>query len=300
MSMCLEVMEIDEIVMVDVAKENREAGYNPAPDGTLMVITEWSESIYGRTQNFGHGPGVFESRTAAWVRPVGQEVAYAKPILISSFHLSPYLKDQYEERRNAVFASGKNMLNFREPVRLRDLPETKFWEWDIVECPGFEEGTQFRIEGIEWYWKEEGQEFTYRLTPHPDGGYTTYASESQLVMVERGKVWRHFHGEPNTFADLQDECRFAKALGEYDEVRNPANNLYKWTLAEILEAIRQDIVDGFSLDTVPFSGSTTHTTHRFRNRDLGKRVQAATLEGFANSDPVVVENKLRENESSMI
>jgi len=61
--------------------------------------------------------------------------------------------------------------------------------------------------------------------------------------------------------------------------------LYTWTLKEMLIAIRDGKVDGFTADRGIFGMSTDihHWAYRFNDRELGERVRQATLEGFRDN-----------------
>ena len=56
-----ELMRIGDRVTVQIAKENREWGYNPCPDGAKAKVLGFSEIAYTRILNFGHKPGIYEN-----------------------------------------------------------------------------------------------------------------------------------------------------------------------------------------------------------------------------------------------
>lgn len=61
-------LHIGDIVAIEVAKENREWGYNPAPDGTLATIVGFDRITYTEEQAKACGvkPGIHYNR--CWAR----------------------------------------------------------------------------------------------------------------------------------------------------------------------------------------------------------------------------------------
>ena len=56
--------------------------------------------------------------------------------------------------------------------------------------------------------------------------------------------------------------------------------LYSWTKEEVLEAIKNGTVHGFSVSSGFFGSGQIFNAQRFKDEELGKRVAKATLEGF--------------------
>lgn len=92
-------------------------------------------------------------------------------------------------------------------------------------------------------------------------------------------MWKHYHREALSFSSLKEEANFFKAIGEYEEVRNPKNDLYCWNKDEVLDAIKSGAVHGFSLSSF-FGSEPRINAHRFKDEALGRRVAEATLNGF--------------------
>jgi hypothetical protein len=123
----------------------------------------------------------------------------------------------------------------------------------------------------------------YTIEPARGNGGTTWVNESDMTLIRRGNVWKHFNGEKLVFADLREEADFFSLLGHTEEVRNPACNLYKWEKDEVLKAVRDGIVDGFTMGGGIFGqGFARINAVRFRDRELGERVRQETIRGFAD------------------
>lgn len=288
-----ELARIGDEVTVTIEKENRDWGYNPCPDGTRATILGFSEIHYGRIHNFGFKPGVYVNRAWAKVRlPDGKE--YSE--WLGRLELTN--KDEYEHRLTAFRKLQREQPDWHNKEFLRELPETPFWEGDFVrvsgrsaitsvhsEMPPDHDPDIFQIVGIDYHYLAErtqaGTKYpAYRISDKLTAGWQTYANEDDMVLVERGPIWRFFHNEPVTFSNIEEEAQFFESLGHTEEVRNPANGLYTWTKEEVLDAIQSGVAHGFSMYTIPFSGKPSIRAKRFKNEDLGQRVAQATLEGF--------------------
>jgi hypothetical protein len=283
-----EILKVGDTVVINIPDENWEWGFRPVSkqSGTEADVVGFGEIPYTRVQNFGHEPGIYVNHSWVDVKVPGK-----KQFCISSCHID--LKDKAEEKqREKAYHKAGGYKNSH--VRLRDLPETKFWEGDVVKLaddmrdvwPGVE---TFRIFSINY--GDFGQMRNDGVTPMPEyniepnvkgrGGYVA-VNESQLTLVERGNVWKHYHKEPLWFAGIEEEAGFFAMLGHTEEVRNPKSKLYNWTKDEVLAAIRDGIADSFSVDRGIFGTSKElhHRAVRFKDRDLGERVAQATLAGF--------------------
>jgi hypothetical protein len=185
------------------------------------------------------------------------------------------------EYENRVFKSG--------------LPTTKGWEGDFVTVTRKDRFgdtyTDFGIiEGIEYYTMHreattEGR-YRYRIVDEnkePIGG-SSYTCDAEMEIIERGNVYKYFNGEQVQFADLHEEAAFYMRLGKAKSIRNPANGLYSWTLKEAIAAIRAGTADSLRMENIPFSSKSKHDLQVFEDRDLGKRLQEATLKGFEGVD----------------
>ncbi len=289
-----QLMRVGDGVEITIPQESREWGYNPCPDGTQATILGFSEIHYGRLGNFGFKPGVYVNRAWVTVRlPNGQEY--------SEFSDRLELTDKDEHaRRLAAFRKLQQEQpdNWYSKEFLRDLPETPFWEGDFVrvrghagvmsvysEMPPDRDPEVFQIIGIDYHYLTERTQIgtmypAYKISSKLGAGWHTSASEVDMVLVERGPVWKFYHDERLEFGDLKEEAQFFESLGHTEEVRNPANNLYSWTKDEVLEAIKSGLVHGFSVSSGFFGGEPSISARRFKNEDLGRRVARATLEGF--------------------
>jgi len=263
---------IGDTVQALVPKESREWGYNPIPDGTIGTVVKFGEIDYPRISNYGKKPGFYENKSWAYV--------------------------DFGEKFGVIHLGTFNLINLNpnftrsEELFLRDLPDLPFWEGDIVSAPGdrFDRNQTIcridyanidrkRNDGSPWPFYEHADDI------YGHGGVCS-SEESWITLVERGPVWKHYHNEKIEFSSLQEEANFYDLLGFSTDIRNPKSALFVWTLEEALEALKNGIGhtikvgDGFGFlfgDTV----SRRISVYKFNDEELGKRVAAATLEGFA-------------------
>jgi hypothetical protein len=276
-------------VVCKMDRESRSWGHKGPPNGTLGTFKGATRflrerSRYGNDRYF-YEPGIYEANGVAmidwddgssdvsgWAHELADKAEYKRRL------------DAYHAIKDKPFGYGENV------IKVGELPETKFYELDIVRIlNGFEDMTDrgygARIAAVEWGWKKEDGLSVYRVEwIDKNGEYAraghTYMNDSQLELVERGNVWKEFHGEPLIFKDLREEIAFAQGMGRYKEVRNPASNLFSWTGREAIEAVRDGIADGFSLAGAFLGVPPRPSLHKFEDRDLGERVRQATIAGF--------------------
>jgi hypothetical protein len=253
---------IGTVVVAKIGKENREWGYNPVPDGTRGVIQGFGEIPYGRTNNFGHKPGIYTNKSWCDVLFEGKD----ETINISLFHL----RDENGGYLNEGFFRDEN----EEPIRA--LPDTPFWEEDIVRY----DGEECIVVSVDYRYDDARYNLSDKI---PAGWGHSMVHPDLITLLRRGNVWKYYHDEPITFESLEDEANFFKRIGHTIEVRNPANNLYAWTLNEVLDAIEAGIADGFAVSHGIFGvGGLNHVAFKFVGHDdLAARTRTKTLAEFA-------------------
>lgn len=262
-----ESVKVGDKVTLKVDSEARDWGYNPGPDGIEVEVIGWSEIDHARLQSYGREPGIYENHSWPIVRfPDGQEKS------IGSWNL----------KTDKVFWED-------EKKKIRDLPETQFYEWDEVKVIGSRGFYNDRIiTGIDYGWMKQkrmdGSPMPYyRVSPDKSAGSYCSYHDSELELVSRGLVWKYFHNEAYSFANEMEEFDFFYRLGHIDEVRNPRNQLYSWTKDELVESVRDGICDCMSLGNGMFGNGIRVTAIRYRDRELGERVRARFLREFAGS-----------------
>lgn len=263
-----EFLQIGDKVSITIEKDSRDWGYNPCPDGTIAEVVGFEEIHYGRTKNFGHEPGVYENRS--WIKlvmPNGKTRSewIGRLTLVNTADLEQRKKDGWRQKN--------------DHIRLRDLPETKFWEGDVISCEDlhFEDfgGDSKRafIFNINYSYMESknvhGDPWPfYDISPDMKGGLTTSRPENAITLTERGNVWKYYHNEPLEFPDLREEADFYYCLGFAKEVRNPRTGNYSWNgYQELRDAVKSGLGDAVF-------GKYLYKFNEKCPADLGRRVAA--------------------------
>jgi hypothetical protein len=275
-----ELLQIGDEVVFKVDPERRAwtDTYKDVPDGTKGIVCGFYDAVVykSRVPVLVHQPGVYHHKGAVSV------LLRDGRIVPGDWSVEMVDKDQ-EKRRDAALRGADGMLR-TEQVRLGDLPETKFWEQDKVRVRFPHDGNEHEmvISCIDYYHmlkrREDGSPWPFYDVRYAEGG-TTSVEESWVELIERGNVWKYHNNQPLSFADLKEEGSFFQLVGQTEEMRNPANGYYSWTKDEVLEAIRNGTVHGFSVSS-GFFGSGRINAQRFKDEALGKRIAKATLEGF--------------------
>ncbi len=290
-------------VVVKMDPEARAWGRKGPPDGTQGTIIGKTrvtryEGRFGNSRHF-YEPGVYERDgsfivlfdSAEDITGLSLDDVIGKNTLTGLDYDIQFVDSAIAAQRLAEYHAFSDdyitrQRHFENIVRIGDLPDTAFWEGDIVLVTreGFSDYPELhtQIEHVEWYW--EGRPYQIQWIDAKTGKYAgrghTYANEADLCLIERGNVWREAHGEPLIFRNIIEEAAYANGTGRTEEVRNPATELYAWTKDEALVAIKHGIADGFSLSTGFFGSGPSIHVNRFTDRNLGERVRAETLNGF--------------------
>lgn len=299
------LLKAGDRVRMKMNHESRTWGNKGVPDGTLGTIVGRfrAEGIvecrYPRSPF--RDPGVYSLDgvpIVSWDEyPEGVDPNDKEYNRVSATYLEPadtFFKE-YQERykkewpvrlpdgtMNPDFCTIKDGYRLDNMERTGDLPETDFWELDIVTY----RGKRYRIFSINYFrWGPE-KHHCYNMEEIDENGvYQRSGTETvepyHLHLLERGNVWKEAHHEPLTFSSLKEKMMFAKNMGRATELRNPKNGLYLWEKEEVLEAVRSGEADGFRLGGNPFSSARHISAMRFEDRDLGEQVRQATIAGFS-------------------
>lgn len=246
--MTKKIVQIGDKVTIKVAEDNREWGYSPGKDGTVVEIVGWTPYYQSRFMSYNSKPGIYNNR--AWPKVKFPD---GKIATIGSYHL--VCKDKDFDR-----------LGRREEDYLGPLPETEFYEWDEIECQT-EPGFRF-ITYLNYKWVDDIT--YYQISPSLDGGISTYVKASELKLVSRGAVYNYCHNLPLGI-EGNEEFRLFHKLGHFKEIRNPSNGLYLWNNKEFFLASMNRIIDCPVSTFIPNVGH--NSAIKFNDRKLGERAR---------------------------
>lgn len=258
-------LEVGDKVILDVSDDAISWGYKVGVNGEVLDVLGFSEIAYGRINNLGHRPGIYENDCWIKVNP-----KTGNSFTISSCYLKPFDEVKYEKLCEENY--GKR--NF-----IRPLPTTYFYELDEVKTPmGCGYINNIRYLEINRYY-DNGVEMSPYTIQFKNGG-SSWFKEKDLTLIERGNVWKYYMDEPLSFNDIEDEVKFHKLMGWYDEVRNPRTSFYYWNFNEIANGIKNNVID--ALYVSDFIGITSNQCIKFHDEFLGRKIAKKTLEGFKN------------------
>jgi hypothetical protein len=284
-----EVLNIGDKVIIEIPQENREWGYNPAPDGTVVEVVSFGEIEYGYTSNYGHEPGVYTNHSWTDVRlPNGQV------IVIGSFNLEPCPdssigldQKEYDRRLDSLREDCKRTGEWlSKKERLRDLPETFLWVGDCVQDLDRTDYDKLYVVGINYNYigrkRNDGSDMPlYDISNKWPAGWFYAADQERLTLLQRGNVYKYYHKEPVSFSDIEAEARFYSAIGRTRQIRCPVTNTYQWESKEqVLDAIQAGQAHALALDGGMFGGSLFNTAYFYLDEEVGKRVAKHTLKEF--------------------
>jgi hypothetical protein len=231
--------------------------------GEAVTVVAYGTAAYGRTQNHGRSPGIYDN--PSWMAVRGATGGEA------------FVNDAYLDRADG----GPDRLVDGDALRISDLPDTPFWETDTVADAS---GETMEVVHVD-YLDIDGRSY---LCASPDGG-TRHLDAGELTLVAPGPVRRRAAGEALDFPDLAAEAAFHHLVGEADEVRNDAAGTYAFDRDEAIAALSEGLAHGLysgSAESLATEGAKVHLA-TYRDPDLGERVRLDLLErlGAAPSAP---------------
>ena len=279
-------VQIGDILIVAVAKENREWGYSPAPDGTRVIVTEFNTRYRGRVNEFGRKPGKYSFND----NPITAREDNGEVISVGGYHLK--------------FEDGYSISMDIDGEWVGELPELPFWEGDTVTTGRDMFGrdtnevivTRIAYDDIHTKCTDGVTPYPiYTISPSMTAGVTTAARESDLTLVRRGDVWKYYHGEPMHFDSVVDEAKFYDGqLGRTKDVRNETIGLFSWTIEEAVNAVREGKGDAISVTPRLFGSKQRPYVKQFIDREIGERVRTETLKGWADFDAAKFADEIAE------
>ena len=269
-------VQVGDVLIVSVAKENREWGYSPAQDGTRLKVTGFRTRYRGRCGEFGRTPGLYAFNDC----PIVVKESDGAIVEIGSSHL------RYED--------GSTIRMDLDGEWIAELPELPFWEGDTVNVGKGFYGPDENVVVARISYDDINTKCSDGVTPYPiytispsmGAGVSTSARESGLTLVSRGNIWKYYHGEPLHFDTIAAEAQFYDGqLGRTKDVRNEAIGLFAWTIEEAVCAVREGKADAISVTSRMFGSKQRPYLKKFLDEDVGARVRQETLEGWKDFDP---------------
>ncbi len=225
--------------------------------------------------------------------------------------LMAYDQDAYHARLQELFPLLKGRkLYFGEPeVPVAGPIDTPFWEGDWVLPANAEAEPRpdanihhqgaFMVDSISFEFpllhptemethavslEDPAAPPRYRVNGLSKKGYGTWSSE-ELVLVERGNLWRRAHGEPFSFATLDEHVAFAYRTRAYTVASAPDTKMTWWHTREEAfdQVVTHQLGDGIYYednDDCSWGFNSWWSIAKFEDEALGQQVREATKHGY--------------------
>jgi hypothetical protein len=203
----------------DVVLDLKDRKIKGVSDGESVTILRFLELHEGRTDGIGVPPGLWTNY--AWAI-VGD--ARGAEHEISTYDLLP--------------APGREMVLVPREL-VRDLPDTPFWEDDVVEVFDGRRGYVSTIDYLEVE-KPGSDRPVYKVR---FANYAENFHRRSLDLVERGNVWKFYHGEEMEFESAADEARFYHRISQATSVTNTAHGTSTFPWEQAVEILRNGDAD---------------------------------------------------------
>ncbi len=203
------LINVGDQVFIRIPEEIRLQGYSHYEDGTLVTVLGFLEIAYGHFNETGLRPGIYQNRL--WVKVLPPD---GKEYFEACDNLQLIDPAEYQRRLNERNQPSSNPLHRPNSKDfIRPLPETLFWEGDIVRIKSCNRSNSkpnpnsilFCIVGIDYLNLGRTMEIDrsdwpiYRIIDEYSSANNyldqRLARESDLELVTRGSIWRLNHGE---------------------------------------------------------------------------------------------------------
>lgn len=172
-------------------------------------------------------------------------------------------------------------------IRIANLPETPFWEGDVVrhKSPSNE---NWMVEAID-YAAIHSVAGCFKLATI-DGRTHMKKNGGFLRLVSRGNLWKMEHGGKMEFASIEDEARFYQSLGlsqklAHDErlgfVGEGVRNTEVWKMIDAIACIRRGDGDEMKIKD---KQHMLFVVIKYDNKEFSERMRAHTLAKFDLAD----------------
>lgn len=283
-------LRIGDLVVMHMDKEARDWGRKDVPDGTVGIVVGFHrfEDYRGRINNFGHEPGVYMRNGVGMVRWFDGTISTPGSGSLRWLHDNE--KKTIERREDRVYSEA-----YEYEARIGDLPELPFWEMDTVRIilrkrrdrQPWDHTDTVRIRSIDYHRikdkRNDGSPMPiYDVSPAEEGYGSISMETDDLVLVERGNLWKWFNGQRDQvkFATIEEEIRFHAQLGQETQIECKQGGNYHWPLTAIYPALQAGEIDVVRFSNGFFGGSGSMSAYKMDDPDLSERVRAISLKGY--------------------
>lgn len=183
------------------------------PENIYEVIC-YSERYFGRTNYFKIRPGKYLDNGSVILR------SKFDGKIMSAFCHYLELVNENDERLSEFLESSEEKSR-EHLIFVRDLPDSLFWEGDFVKS-SFEPDEVYVVDEIDYSFLSikavNGRDYDiYKISKRNDSR-VKMAKESSLELIERGNIWKFFHGGILEFSCAAEEQKFNQFIEVYKEL----------------------------------------------------------------------------------
>lgn len=205
----------------DVVLDLRGRRLRGIADGETVTIVDFHELHEGRATGIGVPPGLWKNYSYATIRDArGGE---------HEIHTSDLLP-----------LPGRDYVELPRQL-VRELPDTPFWEEDVVETYEGRRGHVFLIDYPEI--ENPTSDYPAYRVRFPGSGADMHYHARALDLVERGNIWRYYHGADMEFSGVADEAAFYHRISQVTGIRSESTGLFSFTWDEAVQALRDGQAD---------------------------------------------------------
>ncbi|NTF23612.1 hypothetical protein G6L37_35145 [Agrobacterium rubi] len=204
----------------EVVVNSRETPRKGLPNGEVVTIEDFLSLYEGRTVGIGVPPGLWRNHSWAMVRD-------ARGVLheISIHDLEP------------MPGAGQALV---PRVLLEPLPDTPFWEDDLVETY---QGRVGQVSTIDYENIARGDRDWAAYRVRYENGIEERLHARSLTLVERGNVWRFYNDESPVFETVLEEIKFYNRISHVTEVANVAEGMAMFHWDDALQLLKSGEID---------------------------------------------------------
>jgi len=217
------------------------------------MIAGFGERSFGRTRCFGVKPGVYRDLSSP-------QIVFDADKKKKRYRIPSHFVRLLDPAREALRDRSAHLLPdsaWRARVEknfLRDLPETPFWEGDLVLVPTGGFRMVHRTIAIIDHdalatSRYPSSEKAFGVAEHIADSPEHWCSANELSLVQRGNVHRRHRGELLVFPtgdELVEEAALAITVGAYDMILPPKKYREQgmwWVKSAMIEGLRTGMID---------------------------------------------------------
>lgn len=283
-----ELIEVGERVWVEL---DADGEYNLPQFSVIRkeaIVIGFGLFYCGRV-NQSLPPGVYRNRSKV-------EVCFenGRQCFVGSECIYPIDRESYVRRIDSLRQDRRNFEEKAADDFLCDLPDTLFWEGDLVRLKGgylgqngFEPEREIFVVDRIYYGPIDGAQSdkiwpVYFISSVYEELRKT-VGENDLELIERGRVWKFHHKDLIIFSSMEERIEFLRSIGQTQPVRNPRDNSPDWQREDLILAMESGAVHNFRVICGPLDESDRLLAERFLDEDFGRIVAKKRMALFGIS-----------------